>query len=367
MLKTEKKTALIGCGRIGFMLEDDPLRAKPCTHFGGALSAGVKVTHACDINNERLKKISERSGLPDTSLYTDYKKLLADALPDTVIIATWTGSHAEIAEAAINSGVKTIVIEKPVASCADEAKRLALLASEKGASVIVNHERRFDSRYRKVKELIEKGVIGRVKSAKASILTGGYRGSSSTSEGGGPLLHDGTHMVDLIRFFFGEINSVSGRFFREGRDSGFEDHAAAMINAGDGVIVFLEAGGSRKYFQFEIEISGTDGKIIIGNGTAALFKAVKSRFYRGFNDLIETDFPVIKKNNCFTELYMYVKKTASGIVLPPVSTAEDGFRSVEAIDAIYMSSYKNGKEIALPSGFSMKDVKKIFGLKKSCQ
>ena len=42
-------TALIGCGRIGCLLEGDPLRYKPCTHYGGASAAGITVTHACDI------------------------------------------------------------------------------------------------------------------------------------------------------------------------------------------------------------------------------------------------------------------------------------------------------------------------------
>ncbi len=56
--------ALIGCGRIGFMLESDPLRYKPCTHFGGASSAGLRITHACDLNHGRLESFVRASGIP---------------------------------------------------------------------------------------------------------------------------------------------------------------------------------------------------------------------------------------------------------------------------------------------------------------
>jgi hypothetical protein len=51
-----KEITLIGCGRIGFILENDKLRNKPCTHFGGADSVGLKFTSACDISKDRLKE-----------------------------------------------------------------------------------------------------------------------------------------------------------------------------------------------------------------------------------------------------------------------------------------------------------------------
>lgn len=48
---------LIGCGRIAHILESDPLRNKPCTHLGGMFSAGLKLTHACDSDPQRLSLI----------------------------------------------------------------------------------------------------------------------------------------------------------------------------------------------------------------------------------------------------------------------------------------------------------------------
>ena len=64
-------SALIGCGRIGFMLENDPLRNKPCTHYGGAISAGIKFNYACDINADRLKAFSQKATIKPQFLFSD--------------------------------------------------------------------------------------------------------------------------------------------------------------------------------------------------------------------------------------------------------------------------------------------------------
>lgn len=357
------KTALIGCGRIGFLLEDDPLRYKPCTHYGGALTAGLSITSACDLNETRLSLFGSRALLNRGSLYTDYKKLLSAEKPDIVIISTWTDSHSEIAIQSCLAGAKVIVLEKPFTAGLKSAKKLIETARKTDAEIIVNHERRFDARYRKVREIIALGKIGAVKSARGSILTGGFKGVSDIKNGGGPLLHDGTHMIDIVRFLFGEIKSVSGRFFRENRNSGFEDHVCAVIYSHSGQTIFIEAGGGRKYFSFELEISGTEGKIIIGNGVQKLFISKKSKLYTGFYDLREVNFPVFKKNNCFTEIYTDAINVIKGKGSSSVSSPEDGYMALQAVHSIYLSSSQNGKEINLPVKPEKIDLKKIFNIK----
>lgn len=354
--------SLIGCGRIGFLLEEDRLRKKPCTHFGGAESAGLKVTSACDLDKFRLEKFGQLAGIPRHSLYSDYRTLLKDKKPYVTIIATWTDSHAAIALEAIKHGSKIIILEKPAASNLQQVKKIIEEAENHSCSIIVNHERRFDARYNKVKQMINTGLIGEISSINARILTGQYRGKSVISEGGGPLLHDGTHLADIIRFFTGEIISVQGNFSRIDRDSGFEDSAFAMLRDEKGTNIFLEAGGGRKYFRFEIELWGTEGKIEIGNGYNRFFTRKKSSLYTGFNDLMEMKFPRIKNLNCFTELY----KTVSGMIMgekPLYSSGiNDGYRSLEIIHAVYYSSHLGGKKINLPLDPGKINLKKIFNL-----
>ncbi len=354
--------ALIGCGRIGFLLENDPLRYKPCTHWGGIVSAGLAVTHACDIDTVRLARFGAAAGLPGENLDSDYRRLLARARPDIVVIATWTESHAGIAVDAARNGAKVIVLEKPMASDLAQCRFIMDECRAGGATIIINHERRYDGRYRKVREILSHNAIGEVKTVHASVLTGGYAGPSEPGEGGGPLLHDGTHLVDLIRYLFGEISSVRGEFSRARRKHGFEDRACAWIRTSGGVDVFLEAGGSREYFIFELDISGTRGRIIIGNGYEKLYLHRKSRLYSGFMDLREMPFPAYKRINCFHEMYrearaLAVKKT------PAVSGGLDGYKAMEVIHAAYLSSHLDGKAVRLPVNPSAIDLKKIFNLK----
>ncbi len=361
MIKKNIKAALIGCGRIGFLLESDPLRYKPCTHYGGAKSAGIKIKYACDINGERLRKFGRLADIPEENLYGDYKKLLREVKPELVIISTWTESHAEIGISAAGSGARVIVCEKPVAPDLAQAGSLLKACDRRSVKLIVNHERRYDPRYIKVKEMIDSGRIGAVKTVHASILTGGYRGRSDIREGGGPLLHDGTHMVDIIRFLFGEISTVSGAISRESRAAGFEDRAAAWLRTEGGIDIFLEAGGSRRYFVFELSISGTEGKIVIGNGYQHLYMNAKSKFYTGFNDLTERAFPSVKGMNYFRREYIEAGDIINNKSDKISSSGADGYKELEAIHAIYLSAQIK-KEVRLPVKPGRIDLKKIFNL-----
>jgi predicted dehydrogenase len=354
--------ALIGCGRIAFLLEYDPLRYKPCTHFGGARSAGLSIKSACDINSGRLKSFGLAAGIPGKNLFTDYNALIAETGPELVIIATWTESHARIGIAAARGGARVIICEKPIAPGLKEARTLINVCKKNNTRLIINHERRYDPRYRTVKSLIEKGAIGDLKSIHASVLTSGFMGKSDPSAGGGPLLHDGTHLIDIIRFLAGDIARVSGEFQRYGRRSGFEDRAAAWMKSKSGIDIFIEAGGGMNYFSFELEITGTEGKIIIGNGYERLYRSVKSTHYANFRDLKESHFPKNNGMNCFKKLYVEAKSLIKSKSAGPASSGMDGYRAVEAIHAVYLSSHLGGRWIDLPVQDEMINLKKIFNL-----
>jgi predicted dehydrogenase len=352
------KTALIGCGRIGFLLENDHLRYKPCTHFGGAKATGIKVNFACDINEERLFRFAETAKLRKQNLYTDYRELLLKEQPQLVIIATWTNSHTEIGRFAAKNGARTIICEKPVAANLKDAEALLTECRKHKVSLIINHERRYDARYRAVKKLLTENRIGEVKTVYASVLSAGA-GSADISQGGGPLLHDGTHMIDIIRYFFGDISWVMGELEKK-KSSGFENRAAAWLRSKTGVDIFLEAGGSRNYFVFEVQISGTEGKIVIGNGYQNLYLNNKSKYYTGFRDLTEKPFPNIKGMNYFKQEYLEAKNLLSDKKIDISSSGYDGYKALEAIHAIYLSSHSNSSKIELPIKPEQINLRKIF-------
>ncbi len=353
--------ALTGCGRIGFLLEDDPLRKKPCTHYGGALSAGLTITHACDSNNSRLQAFAKKAGIPRSHCYTDYHSLITRVKPEMVIIATWTESHAEIGILAAENGAKVIICEKPIASNLEEAHALVGACEKNGTRLIINHERRYDPRYIQVKKILESNSIGEVQSANAMVLTGSANGNARIEAGGGPLLHDGTHMVDILRYFFGDIHNVRGRFTRDNRMGGFEDRAVAWLRTGNNVDIFLEAGGKKDFFHFELQVYGTGGKIVIGNGYQHLYTTRKSRYYTGFKDLAEVPFPEYPEENCFTRLYRDAYAVLNGENVPILSTGEDGRRALEIIHSIYLSSHLD-RDIRLPLNGTAVDLVSIFAV-----
>jgi len=338
-------TALIGCGRIGFLLEDDPLRTKPCTHYGGAKKAKLTITHACDINKERLSQFAQKAKLPIEHCYTDFQALFEREQPECVIIASWTQTHATIGIQAAHHGAKVIVCEKPIAQDIASAKLLLEACSAHNTTLIINHERRYDYRYNFVKKLIEKGSIGAITSVHGFVFTPSR--AHIPQSGGGILLHDGTHLIDTVHYLFGTIAQLQGHTKQYSPQSLYEDYALSHCLTHSGIHVILEAGGYRDYFLFELRIYGTGGAIVIGNGYLHVYTPEKSQFYTGFNDLVAKHAHPKGKPDYFVQLYKEAKQCLKH-PKPVTSSGTDGYRALEVIHAIYHSASQGGKTITLP-------------------
>jgi len=112
--------------------------------------------------------------------------MLAQEALDIVSISTWPHLHAEMVIAAAEAGVRAVHCEKPMAPTWGEAQRMVQVCEEHGAQLTFNHQRRFDSEYRKAKELLKVGRIGNLQ----------------RMEGGCPDLFDwGTHWFDMLFFY----------------------------------------------------------------------------------------------------------------------------------------------------------------------
>ncbi len=131
------KIGLIGCGRIGTLLEKDRLRGKPCTHAGGfnALS-NTRIVAGCDIDRLRLKTFGVDWGVD--RLYEDYKEMLHQEKLDVACIATWTSLHASMVMDAARWGVKAIFCEKPIALNPHDGRQMVRFCKKKKCST--NHQ-----------------------------------------------------------------------------------------------------------------------------------------------------------------------------------------------------------------------------------
>ena len=191
------KIGLIGCGRIGSLLEQDPLRGKPCTHAGGFGSLhSAKIVSGCDIDEKRLNTFGRQWAVD--RLYTDYREMLRAEALDIVCVATWTHLHSEMVIASARSGVRGIFCEKPIALNMSQARAMVNTCERKQVPLVINHERRWDTRYQKAGHLISSGKIGEVRCIIGNALSWKLDKLPTKDYGGGTLFHDGTHLTDLL-------------------------------------------------------------------------------------------------------------------------------------------------------------------------
>ncbi len=338
------KTGIIGCGRIGSLLEEDPLRGKPCTHTGGfSALPNVKMIAGCDINETRLKKFGQQWEVKN--LYTNYHDMLSENSLDVLCIATWTNQHATMALDGVRAGVKGIFCEKPIDVNLNLARKLVRTCEKKNIPLLVNHERRWDAYYQKAKKIIQAGKIGEIKTIIGNALSWKPSVLPVSEFGGGPLFHDGTHLIDLLLYFGGPIKWVSGHETRPKGKKFIEEMACAMIGFQNGAIGFVEGGGARKYFNFELDIQGSEGRLLIGNSGRELYVTQKSKRFKGFHELEKIPFPEPKRYETpfVGSARDLIKSIRTGKL--GSSTGKDAVKALEIIYTIYKSAQQKGKRL----------------------
>ncbi len=346
-MKKTFKVGIIGCGRMASILEDDPLRGKPATHAGAFSShPGAKIVSGCDINPKRLKAFGKRWGVK--KLYNDYRAMLEREKLDIVSVAAWTELHAKMVVDAAESGVKGIYCEKPMAVNLTQAKRMMRACKKNNVAMVVGHERRWDGSYRVIHDMLNAGELGKLRSITGYMLTGKPPKLSRRKYGGGPMFHDGTHLIDLFLYFGGAAEYVVGLEDRQFGDKFVEHTALGMIRFENGANGLILSGGERRYFHFELDIQTDSARAILGNHTSELYMAGKSKRYTGFTELEKVPFPAVAegKNSLVGGIDDLVEQMNSGRV--PVSSAIDGYKALEVILALYKSAGNGRAPVKLP-------------------
>jgi len=155
------RAVIIGTGRIGSLLEKDPLRPKPHSHAGWyRRHPRTTLVAGADINTDRLREFGQDWGLPAASLFTNYRVMLDTVRPDIVSVCAWAPERVDMAMAALATGARGLWLEKAVACSMGEASRLEDAIAAAGVAAIVDHPRRGVSEYRTVKGIIDEGRLG---------------------------------------------------------------------------------------------------------------------------------------------------------------------------------------------------------------
>ncbi len=345
--KNKYKVAIAGCGRIASLLEDDPLREKPATH-AGAFSAhpATCMIACCDINKDRLSLFAKRWGI--RRLYTDYREMIDTEKIDILSVASWTETHSEIVEYAAESGVMGIYCEKPIAINLAQARRMVKACGKNGVALVIGHERRWGRDFQIVKRMLDAGDLGQLRLITGYTLSARPPKLSRRKYGGGTMFHDGTHMVDLFRFFAGDPVSVIGLTDRPDGKNYIENTAMGLVNFQNGVKGMIVGGGERNYFHFELDIQTDTARVLLGNHVSEMYTCQKSKRFTGFTELAKVPFPTGSGgvNPYIGGVSDVIREIETG--QRSISSGIDGLKALETIIALYRSAGKGGSLVKLP-------------------
>ena len=271
--------------------------------------------------------------------YVDYGRLLRDSEVDAVIIATPTFLHRDMVIEAAEAG-KHVFVEKPLAVRVKESLDILSYVRKRGVKLQVGYMRRFDAAYRRARQVIEEGGIGKptmfVSIARDPAPPPGW--GSDPSKSGGIFLDMLSHDFDLARWLVGseisEVYVVGGNYiYEELRKTGDLDVVSILFKFMNGAQGFIH-GARRCAFGYDLrtEVYGSEGVVYIGSYEDNMFAHGDSRGI--------TKKGVAWFERRFYEAYVEELKSFVKAVLDdkePEVTVLDGLRAVEIAEACWRS------------------------------
>lgn len=244
---------IIGCGLIGHK------RAQ-------SLGNEQQLIACSDIFFERAGKLAAKH--PHCQPYTNWQKVAHNPDVDIVIISTLHDSLAELAIEALQAG-KHVLVEKPAGRNLNELMRIQEVAKTSGKCIRVGFNHRYHRAMLKARELFEAGHTGELMFIRARYGHGGRVGyekewrADPQRSGGGELLDQGPHLIDLSRWFLGDFRSVSGSVQTCYWDMPVDDNAFMLLQTNEKKTAFLHVSCSEWKNLFSFEIYGRHAKIDI--------------------------------------------------------------------------------------------------------
>ena len=338
------RVAVVGTGNIGA--------------FHSRALEGVHEAHligVCDTNRESAEKLAEELNV---AAYTDLEKLFVCSDLDAIHVCTPSGLHGEATIAAAKAG-KHILCEKPMEVTLEKADAMIEAAQQAGVKLGIISQHRFDPDIRKIKEAVDSGRFGTMVLGDAFIKwyrsqeyydSGEWRGTWEL-DGGGCLMNQGIHFIDMLQWIMGPVRRVFARTTTRARRIEVEDVAIANLEFESGA--FGDIIGSTAIYPGlpeRLEISGTKGTAILEKSELIKWEvegeeeseavAEQEDATAAARDPMQID-PTGHQNQFrdFVEAILDDRE--------PAIPGREGRRPLEVILAIYESG-NSGREVTLP-------------------
>jgi predicted dehydrogenase len=265
--------AIVGCGLVG---------RKRATAVGHA-----RLVVCADTDFERAKQLAASSR--DVAVTDRWEEAVTRADVDLVVVATTNDALTPVAIAAIEAG-KHVLVEKPAARTVAEVDRLIAAKRRHDRLVRVGFNHRYHPALREARALVDAGALGPLMFVRGRYGHGGRVGyerewrADPVKAGGGELIDQGVHLIDLAGWFLGAFTAVSGIATTYFWNMAVDDNAFLTLRTAGGQTAFLHVSCTEWKNLFSLELYGRDGKIAI-DGLGGSYGIERIALYRMLPDM----------------------------------------------------------------------------------
>jgi predicted dehydrogenase len=328
---------IIGCGLIGHK------RAK-------SLGVGGYLVACADQVLDRAISLADEFSTPQSHVqsFQDWKQLLKLSNIDIVVISTLHDSLAQIAIAAIKAG-KHVLVEKPAGRLVEEVLSINSAANEMGVKVRVGFNHRYHHSLRKAKEIVDAGELGDLMFIRGRYGHGGRPGyekewrSNPALSGGGELIDQGPHLIDLSRWFLGDFKEIEGFAQTCYWEMPVDDNGFMLLKTASNQTAFLHVSCTEWKNLFSMEIYGKKGKLDVA-GLGGSYGLEKVTWYKmlpqmGPPETTSWEYPMAD-NSWELELSEFYDDIR--LNRQPAASLNDAYEALKIIGKIYeRSGYDN--------------------------
>lgn len=329
------QVAVVGCGRIGATMAQDPKQFQPATHAAAFHGNPETVLSALvDVEASRLDAAARM--YPSAGRFRDVETMLRAVRPDIVCVATPPEQHRPVVEAAAAADVAAIVCEKPLADRIDDA--IALTKACVGRLLFVNHTRCFDPLVREAVTEVRAGAIGRLVQGTCYYTAG--------------VMNSGTHTLGLLRQLAGDVEWVMALANPCPSHAPGDENVDAILGLTEGGRLVLQVLDVKDYSIFDLWLLGSAGRMAFVNFGYEVERVglCERTDVTGYQQL---DIPHATRRGAPRS---FMRGMASHVVgclrgrERPVSTGEDGLAVLAVLEAIRRSAAGGGVRIAVNGG-----------------
>lgn len=296
-------------------------------------SANCKLVAAADINEESAQAFAEPFG---AKAFSDYKQLAENTKIDAVIVSTPPNTHPEIAMYFMRRGVH-VLCEKPLCLSVREANEMIETAEETGVTFTMATKFRYCEDVVKAKSILASGILGEIiqfeNAFTAKVDMSKRWNSRKEIAGGGVLIDNGTHSVDIIRYFLGAIEEILALETSGTQNLAVDENVKLLAKTVSGVVASVDlTWGINKELPNFISVYGANGTLHIG-WRESRYKLNSSPDWTVFGK----GYDKVQAFRSKIENFAGAIRGTEELLIKP----EGALASVEAIEAAYRSLNEN--------------------------